>query len=206
MKGLWNIALDHHKAIANDFELSMNNAMHAILTGPNKSGKSSMLKAIGLNILLAQTYGIAAAQSMEMTLFSKLISHITVLDDISKDTSMMVAEIMRVERCMQLLNQLDDNEYACVLVDDSLFKGTSFQKGQELGFEFIKGLGDIPGCSSLTATHMPLLTTLATQGNFKNYCIDIAVTQNGKSVSTFTLKEGIANPELVFDIVQSLSK
>lgn len=205
LKNFWNIALDSNKAIANDVELGEDKTLNIVLTGPNKTGKSSTLKAIGINIILAQTYGIMAAEWAEMSVVNKLISHITVIDDISNDSSMMVAEMIRVDRCMKTLHNLKKNQHACVLIDDSLFKGTTFEKGQELAYQFIKGIGSMPNCYGIIATHMPILATLELEenSNFKNYCIDIALDEQGNAYSTFRLKKGLADHRSVFDILKS---
>src|SRR5262249_48285034 len=55
MRGLWNIGLDSNTVVKNDVQLGTATCPKKIvITGPNKAGKSSILKAVGLNIILAQ--------------------------------------------------------------------------------------------------------------------------------------------------------
>lgn len=205
IKNLWNIALDSHKAVSNDIELGAGKASHMIVTGPNKAGKSSLLKSLGLTIVLAQSFGIAAAESAQITPFNKLISYIVVVDDISHDKSTMIAEMIRADSCIQTIQLLGENQHACILIDDSLFKGTTIEKSQELTERFIRTLGSLPHCCSIIATHMPVLTKLGQEpmSNFKNYYIPSAVDRQGRSYSTFHLSEGVADLDAVFDIVKS---
>ncbi len=205
MKNIWNLALDHNNIVTNDIKLNTENGTKIIITGPNKAGKSSTLKAVGLNIILAQTFGIVAAKSAKLTIFHKLITSIMVTDDISSDRSMLVAELMRAEQCLTTLNRLKQNEYACLLVDDTLFKGTTFEKGQQLAYQFAKDIGNFKNGCSIIATHLPILTQLEQEDNgiFRNYHISLSIDANGRPCSTFRLEPGISDQRRVFDIIKS---
>ncbi|MBY0353115.1 hypothetical protein K2W90_02005 [Candidatus Babeliales bacterium] len=206
MNGVWNIMLNAQTVTTNNVVLGAENipAM-MIVTGPNKAGKSSVLKALGINIILAQSFGIACAHDVEMTPFDALITYITVTDDISCDTSLMVAELARADSCLKKIQALEQGKFACALVDDSLFKGTTFQKREELAYQFVENLGSSGRVCGMVATHTMQLTQLAQCDNqmFFNACIPTFKTVDGKVASTFTLMPGIANPDNVLALVQA---
>jgi DNA mismatch repair ATPase MutS len=203
MKEMWHPAFDPATVVCNDLIMSKENGQHIILSGPNKAGKSSILKAIGINIILAQTYGICAAERAELTPFKKLMTHMVITDDIASGKSTMVSEMMRVDHLLATLHELKSGEFACVLVDDSLFRGTTIEKSAHLAQAFLQALSSYPGCCSGTATHLAVLTELADRlpHFFKNYRIGVITRTGGKAASTFKLEPGVADHAAVLDIV-----
>ncbi|MBX9830933.1 hypothetical protein K2X40_03165 [Candidatus Babeliales bacterium] len=206
MNGLWNIMLNAQTVTTNNVVLGADDVPALmIVTGPNKAGKSSVLKALGINIILAQSFGIACAQDCEMTLFDALITYITVTDDISCDASLMVAELARADSCLKKIQALEPNKFACALIDDSLFKGTTFQKREKLAYQFVENLGSSGRVCGMVATHTMQLTQLAQHDSqtFFNAYIPTFETVDGKAASTFTLIPGVADPDNVLALVQT---
>lgn len=206
LKGMWHVGLNPNDATLNDIALSADNkAYKFIITGPNKAGKSTIIKAIGLNIILAQTFGIATAEQAQLTPFHKLLSYITVTDDVSQDKSTFVAELMRAEECLHAVQLLTPDQFACLLIDDSLFKGTSFEKSQDMAHRFLTTIGTYSNSCALIATHCAALTELEKEKPtvFKNYRMKMGTDAQGNAQSMFTLEEGIANQAAVFDIVRA---
>lgn len=205
MQGFWNVMLDSHEVIKNNVELGGGKCSKIIITGPNRAGKSSTIKALALNVILAQVFGIAAADKATMSIFDRLFTYITVTDDITQNRSMLVAEILRAEECIKMLTSLKDGKHAFVIIDDSLFKGTTFEKGQEAAYNFVQNLGLSEKVLACVATHLPRLTTLekAFPRMFENYQIAITKKFKGLAQSTFTLKKGISSPNQVFDLIQA---
>lgn len=204
-KNSWNIGLGA-ESVANTFTAGLDNtASKIILTGPNKAGKTSFMKKLALNIILAQACGITAAESAKMTIFNKIATCMIVTDDMSSDQSKSVAGLMRADKILQSHNKLKDGEFIFVLLDDSLLDGTTFGKRQQICYQFIKELGTFDNNILLTATHLPLLTTLETNSNglFKNYRMKIITDSEGKKQSTFGLEEGICAESDVFDIIEA---
>lgn len=197
----WNMMLDPSTAKPCSITCgSTDTISKMILTGPNKSGKSTFMKGIALNILMAQTLGICAAQSMVIKPFSQIITYINIADDIANNQSKFVAEIMRADQCMSRLKSLQPTESAFVLIDDSLFSGTNPTLGQQAAYEFIEQLAQFDNAIAFVATHLPILTTLEQQypSIFKNSKIKLSQDTSGNISSTFTLEPGISDSSNTF--------
>lgn len=189
----WNMMLPQKQAVACSVTLG-EQFSKMIVTGPNKAGKSTFMKGVALNILLAQTFGIAAAEEMVLKPFAQIITYINIADDIANNQSMFVAEIVRADQCISRLKSLTDQESAFILIDDSLFKGTNPELGQKAAYDFVEQLAYFKSAVGLIATHLPILTTLEEHypSIFRNYTIKLAVSQLGVTSSLFTLENGIS--------------
>lgn len=204
-KDMWHVALNPEDAIMNDIHLGADaGAYKFIITGPNKAGKSTIIKAVGLNIILAQAFGIAAASKAELTPFYKVLSYMTITDDLAHDRSTFVAELIRAEECVQALQALQPGQYACLLIDDALFKGTNVEKSEDMALRFVDTLGTYGNSCALIATHCKALTQLACEKPtiFKNYRIKMDTDNDGNVRSTFTLEDGVADQAAAFDIIK----
>jgi hypothetical protein len=99
-KGFWNLLVPG--AVIN----SMNINQHVILTGPNAGGKTTSIRANLQNIILAQTYGIAAAEQFEYTQFDVILSYLNISDDLINGLSLFASEIKRAKDVIYLRNAL----------------------------------------------------------------------------------------------------
>ena len=121
-KGLWNPMLDANQAVSNDISFVPNNNK-LLLSGANASGKSVFASSIVTNAVLAQSFGIAASESLEINPFKTILTHIHFSDDINQNLSTMKAELKIIARILELATKSQDN--MLIILDDSLFKGTT---------------------------------------------------------------------------------
>ena len=150
-KGMWNPMLEPEFAVANDlsFDPQKNKLL---LTGANASGKSVFASSIALNALLAQTFGIAAAKSLSLSPFDKILTHINFTDDVNQGLSTMRAELKLVGRILKQASSGDGS--MLIIFDDSLFKGTSTAVGEKLAFKTFKRLAsEAPEVTVVGVTH-----------------------------------------------------
>ncbi|MCD2346360.1 MutS-related protein [Clostridium guangxiense] len=104
------------KAVANSITLENKGI---ILTGTNMSGKSTFLRTIGVNALLAQTIYTCTAESYK-TSFFKIMTSISPEDNISSGKSYYFREAEALKR---IINECGDEPVLCIV--DEIFRGTN---------------------------------------------------------------------------------
>ena len=189
----WNPFVDYKTVVGNDVSLNTGNERNIVLTGPNTGGKSTIMKALMISELLAQTFGIAPAKSLTTTPFTKLITYLNIADDTGAGISLFKAEINRAKEIIETLRSLPQNEFAFVILDE-IFTGTSPDKAEELSYKFITQLNQFKNCIFIDATHFKKLTELekATNGECKNYYTGVVI-EDGKVVKyTYKLVPGVS--------------
>jgi len=93
------------------------------LTGANMAGKSTFIKAVGVNVYLAHLGMGVPAKKMKLSLFDGLLSNINVVDNIIKGESYFFNEVQRIRNTIE---KISDGKNWLILIDE-LFKGTNVQ-------------------------------------------------------------------------------
>lgn len=195
-KGIWNPMLEPEFAVANDLSFDAENNK-LLLTGANASGKSVFASTIALNASLAQSFGVAAAKSLTLTPFKKILTHINFTDDVNQGLSTMRAELKLVG-C--ILKQASGNlDSMLVIFDDSLFKGTSTSVGETLAFKTFRRLANVaPEVTVIGVTHYDGLVKAVQlddvlSGSFRLAHMAIRMDEVGLWEPTFKLEFGTPN-------------
>lgn len=103
--------------ITNDVDIG-DNKKGMLLYGINSSGKSSLMKAIGLNVIMAQSGMYVPASYMELSPYSHIFTRITNVDNIYRGHSTFTAEILELSN---IFNRCDGNS---LILGDELCSGT----------------------------------------------------------------------------------
>lgn len=109
--------IQEKKAVANDIEMKSETC---IITGSNMSGKTTFLRSIGVNLMLAYAGGPVCAEYFE-TECMKLFTSMRIQDDVSKEISTFYAEILRIKS--MVLYSLEKKPM--IVLIDEIFKGTN---------------------------------------------------------------------------------
>ena len=109
--------LDPVQAIGNDFTLDHS---LTVVTGSNMSGKTTFMRTIGLNQILAVAGGPVCAQSMDTSGFTVLTS-MRIRDDVNEGISTFYGELLRIRR---IIDAVSLKTPLLVLIDE-IFKGTN---------------------------------------------------------------------------------
>ena len=105
-----------------DFKFQENKNF-VFLTGPNMSGKTTLLKSIGLSVYLAHLGLGVPADYMKLTYFEELISDINTRDNINRGYSYFFNEVRRVKN---ISSKISSNKRILVILDE-LFRGTNIK-------------------------------------------------------------------------------
>ncbi len=118
-----------------------------LITGSNMSGKSTFLRTIGLNAVLAQTTFMVFADSYQAP-FLKICSSMRIADDLSESASYYMNEILSIKK---LLDIAQSNQKPCLFLIDELFKGTNTPERVSAATAVLKYLSG--------KNHFPLIAT-----------------------------------------------
>ena len=185
------------KAVTNDF--SITNRNFYIITGANMAGKSTFLRTLGVNYILAMNGMPAFAQNLTMSIFA-LFTSMRTSDDLTHGISYFNAELLRLQ---QLLENIHEDE-PCLIILDEILKGTnSVDKlnGSKMFLESVKNLN----VTGIIATHDLELSKMATSypEQFHNFCFEIEL---GTEVTySYKIAPGVAlNQNATFLLKQLL--
>lgn len=206
LDNFWNLFLDAHKSVRNSLEFTEMRV--AIITGSNMSGKSTLLKAIMLNLLLAQTFGICSASQALITPFALLGSLLQVTDEIASGNSLFQAEVIRMKLLLSAASAHHEEQYTFLAIDE-LFLGTSCEYGEKAAKYVIQKLiGLENNALSIISTHFHNLTELEKehQGTIVNYKMNVYKDENGTIIRPFILEKGIGTNSIALDILTTVLK
>ena len=197
----WNPMIDPQIVVTNSIEFGNKNPNNIILTGPNTGGKSTVIKSVVIDILLAQTLGIAPAQQLVFTPFAVINCSMNIADDISSGTSLFKAEVLRAKLFVERIKNLTSGQFAFTVMDE-VFSGTSPKEGEEAAYLFTERLGCFDNSMCSVATHFPKLPDLEQESSFKNYQVTIFRAEDGSLIRPFKLEEGKSTMNVALDLLQ----
>jgi DNA mismatch repair ATPase MutS len=201
LKTFWNPGVDANIVVANDIIFGEENPNNIILTGPNTGGKSTVIKSALINLLLAQTIGIAPCDEITFTLFAVLNCYLNITDDLSAGVSLFKAEVLRAKALIEAIRKLEAGQFSFTIMDE-VFSGTSPKEGEEAAYMFAKELGIMQSSICTIATHFPKLTELEDMKKFKNYQVKVWKDENNNWVRPFKLEEGKSTLNIAMDLLE----
>lgn len=180
LKQFWHPALK--APVRND--LTTDNHV-LLLTGPNMSGKSTILKAVSICVLLAHLGLAVPAESCAMPFYEAFLISINVTDDIKSGYSHFMQEMMHLKR---ILEQAAGGK-RCFAVFDELFCGTNIDDAIDITCTTVRGLSQQQGSLFMISTHLYQLDDMLPRDSFESYQLE-AMIEDGMPRHTYVLKRG----------------
>ena len=156
--------------IANDVYLDNDDQQIIIITGPNMSGKSALLRQTALIVLLAQIGSFVPARSAEIGIVDKIFTRVGASDNISLGESTFMMEMLETA---SILNNL--SQRSLILLDE-IGRGTSTYDGISIAWAMVEHIHEYPAAKAKTlfATHYHELNEMEkTFPRIKNYNVSI---------------------------------
>ena len=155
--------------IANDVVLNRNQQQIIMITGPNMSGKSAILRQTALIVLLAQMGCYVPAQNAKIGIVDKIFTRVGASDNISMGESTFMVEM---NETASILNNI--SERSLVLLDE-IGRGTSTYDGISIAWAISEFLHEHPTkAKTLFATHYHELNEMtATFERIKNFNVSV---------------------------------
>ena len=172
--------------IANDVLLDNDSQQIIILTGPNMSGKSALLRQTALIVLMAQMGSFVPAKKAKLGLTDKIFTRVGASDNLSSGESTFMVEM---NETASILNNVSNRS---LIILDEIGRGTSTYDGISIAWAIVDFLHSHPMARAkvLFATHYHELNEMATSfSRIKNYHISVKEIRN-KIIFLRKLTEG----------------
>ncbi|WP_228098681.1 DNA mismatch repair protein MutS [Pedobacter sp. MC2016-24] len=156
--------------ITNDVFLDNDSQQIIIITGPNMSGKSAILRQTGLIVLMGQMGCFVPAKAVTIGLVDKIFTRVGASDNLSSGESTFMVEM---NETASILNNISDNS---LILLDEIGRGTSTYDGISIAWAIAEFLHTHPTArpKTLFATHYHELNELAsTMNRIKNFNVSI---------------------------------
>ena len=179
--------------------ISFDNMQHVcLITGSNMAGKSTLLKAVGIAVLLAHVGFPVPASSMKSSVFNGLFTTINLSDNIEVGHSHFYAEVLRIKQVAQHVGELEK----IVVIFDELFRGTNVKDAYDASLAIIKALANVKGCIFIISTH--IVEVADELNNIENLffrCMQTSL-QGTQAVYDYKLKDGVSAERLGMKIIE----
>jgi DNA mismatch repair ATPase MutS len=181
-----------NNCVTNSIDIGNNDkSKNIIITGPNASGKSTILKTILFNIILAQTISVCCSKTMTFTPFKNIYSYLSKIDTLGKQ-SLFETEINNIS---DYLTRIQHNECSFIVIDE-IMSGTNIEESSKIGKAIGKKLNSFKNNISLITTHNNKLTQLEKKNYSTNYKMKI------DEDYTYKLVKGVSNDFLGIKILK----
>lgn len=184
-EGIGHPLLQNKKCVTNDFAILREHQMF-IVTGANMAGKSTFLRTVGINLVLAQSGNVVRSARFDFHP-TALFTSMRTTDNLAKDTSYFHAELLRLKQLIEMAKQ----EHVFIILDEML-KGTNSVDKLNGSLAFLRKLLQYP-VTGLIATHDLALGELENEypENFFNVCFEI--THQGEEIQyDYKLHKGVS--------------
>jgi hypothetical protein len=197
-EGLTHPLLAAEKAARNDVKLG--DGLHLIvLSGPNMAGKSTFIRSVGVNAVLAQCGAPVRASALRLSPLAVAAS-ICVLDSLSGGTSRFYAEI----RKLKVAEELSAGPVPVLFLMDELLSGTNSHDRLEGTKLVVRSLMD-RGAIGIVSTHdLALAEIPATMGDRAVNCHFEDRLEDGKLIFDYKLKPGVVQTSNALELMRAI--
>jgi len=197
-KGLYYPALIQTEYKSNDCSFDKN----IILTGPNASGKTTILKSCLINILLSQTFGCGCYKNSTNKLYKHIHCYLNIPDTLGRD-SLFQAEARRCKEIIDAINKNPEDTHFCAF--DELYSGTNPKEAISSATAFMEYIIKNDTVDCLLTTHfIDVCNQLDSHKKVQNLMMDVDIVDKNIQFK-YELKEGISEICGGIDILKKLN-
>jgi hypothetical protein len=185
-KSFYPVLMNDESHVKNtcDFDKSM------IITGPNASGKTTILKSSLINVILSQQFGCGCYSSATVSPYKFIHCYLNIPDTSGRD-SLFQAEARRCKTIIEIINNNKEDSHFCAF--DELYSGTNPDDAVSSSLAFMNYLLNYNNVTSILTTHyVKVCKKLSKNTNIKNYKMKIIEDADGTFKYTYVLESGIS--------------
>ncbi|MFW6066722.1 MAG: DNA mismatch repair protein MutS [Myxococcota bacterium] len=161
--------------VPNDVVVDADGERMLIITGPNMSGKSTVMRQVALAAVLSQLGSFVPAQEAHVGVADRVFTRIGASDDLSRGQSTFMVEMRETAAILR-----EATRRSLVILDE-IGRGTSTYDGLAIAWAVAEHLHDATGCRTLFATHYHELCELA-EGRPSVVNLNVAAREYGEEV------------------------
>jgi DNA mismatch repair protein MutS len=141
--------------VPNDVTLDARGERLLLVTGPNMAGKSTLMRQVALNVLLAQAGAFVPARAARIGVVDRIFTRVGASDDLARGQSTFMVEMRETASILRGATSRS------LVVFDEIGRGTSTFDGLAIAWAVAEYLHDVVKCRALFATHYHELCALA---------------------------------------------
>jgi hypothetical protein len=169
---------------------------HTLLTGPNRGGKSSSLRAILQQVILGQVFGFTKNAVGSWYPFYSVLTRLKSHDTAGKESLFE----MEVRKASQMIHKIRETQKSSLVLIDELFHSTNPPDAEISARLFLNQLWELPRVKSIISTHIFSLCEDPPK-NIRTLCCP--ATLDGEKVNyTYTLREGVCKVSSVNEVLK----
>jgi DNA mismatch repair ATPase MutS len=194
---VWNPLINPDKRVKNSIELNLMKPNVVIITGPNKAGKSTFMRALILCVYMSQSLGICCADRTSFTPFRDIFTYLNVPDCIGRE-SLFEAEL---NRCYNYIDQIESMRGFSIGIIDELFTGTNPKEGKAASYAILKRISENPINITILSTHFSDIINKLDKNNFvfKKFG---AKKINNKFVFNYSITDGVSDQHIALELLK----
>jgi len=170
VKNIW------HPCIKNPVKNNINLKKNIIITGPNAAGKTTVIKASIINLLLTQQIGYGFYDTCETSFFDHIHCYLNIPDTCSRD-SLFQAEARRCKNILQCIIDNPTKKHFCIF--DELYSGTNPYEAISSAYSYLKFIAKNKNVKFLLTTHyLKLCDLLKTNKKILNQSMETNIVDN----------------------------
>lgn len=180
-----------------------------IITGPNASGKTTLLKTTAINVIFTQQTGCGYYSTCSITPYHRIHSYLNIPDTSGRD-SLFQAEARRCKEIIDVIKDENEDRHFCMF--DELYSGTNPTEASKASFAFLKYLSGFENVVFMLTTHYTCVCKRILKdktSKIVNYRMLVNETPNEKGeielIYTYQMERGISKIEGAINVLRSLN-
>jgi len=176
-----------------------------VISSPNKSGKTTILKTTAINIIFTQQFGCGFYSSGTLKPYSHIHSYLNIPDTSGRD-SLFQAESRRCKEIIDIVDKFSDaSKYQHFCIFDELYSGTNPEEATKAGYAFLKYLSRLENVNFILTTHyFKICKKFLKSSRVQNYKMDVKVLENGNLSYTYKMKKGISKIKGAIQVMKDM--